>query len=533
MGGRMLYSILNRTNERAYEQLFINGVAREIEVFPNERIVNLRAENLRLDNGSKLILTEQVEWIQPNLTDKYFEENEIKTINNVLKYKMTSPSIARKLLILPPHMEEREAMKHIQYTIQTYQSLYNHLTVDGLMIVNLIDYNDAFGRYCLMDEKQEKEFIAFVHDILADNQLNESDLIFSGGSKGASASVYLASFFKGSTVISFMPQFKYSNFFVDQAGRKAYHLMGNQESDIDFTKYIIDENKYIFYIGTQDGKSTYYQHSNILMNDYKRNVKFNLINIGHEVQVHYKYEGTYQVDKLLNQYEEVLLNNVSYDVKTVGTRLYISYTNLEKFSNRMVMMVELKYNNKQVAYHLEYNEELNLAEIIGYYNNKIDYIELKEILREEELKGEIQMQLVVKDIENKKVYRSDKFSVQLNAQLENEVQPVKGADGFELLFLYRKNHLFLFEAQTRNKITTPVLSSVILIKTKSGKQYSYPVLVQDRMYVTKFILNTRRPICIKEEIEEVELMIVDQKNVVYNYNLKEHDNQRLSDIWLK
>lgn len=500
-----MYTLINTDNREITELIDINNTPNEIKLYPNEIIKNINADRIDLGINSKFLAHKQDEFIIPSDFKNYVSDvNFVDITDNIKGIQEKNLIKPKKILFLLTSMKHDEQFKNIQYSTTTELNLFKHLAQDGLLIIRLIDFNDAFGRYYQLDNIQTYYFKKYVFKLLETYNLKQKDLIFEGGSKGGSSAIYLSSFFEKVEVVAMMPQFTYSRYFGDQHGRYNMYFLDKGLEKLNFTQYITNKNNYNFYIGTYDSKSHQNEHNKILYDNQLKNINWYFVNAGHEVQHYFKYHLTYQLDKLLNDYQLKKYNDFNLKSYIQNNELYYSCENLRKFENRVICLLEIKFADKIIHFHLEYKKEDDYCYI---KNGKID---LNLFFTQEELlkHTNIIIRNLFFEIETKTMYISNTSQVLVNESKNLEkYQTINIKDNFEILICQQNHHLFLFEAVIRNINFISNENAYVVIEAET-QTYTVPAFFQKRQYCYKIMLNKRQPVIINPKIFKIKCVIV-------------------------
>ncbi len=509
-----MYYIKNITDKQILEKVVVDGNHKIISLFPNEEIYNIEADSFELSKNSKLTIGKQQERIITESMKDYFSENNIKTLSEHLLYSIEEIKKPKKILVLLSNMNLRGQDKHIQYLMSSVNPLVRHLKEDGLLIINLIDFQDSFGKYYDLDYADTFLLKHFIQSQLEKNSLKNSDLIFAGISKGGSAAISVSNLFKGSNVIGIMPQFKLSKFLIDYVYRREFHYLNSAHDTKDFIKYIIPENKYMFYTGCHDTSSHHNFYNQILLQGNSENIEFSLSNGWHNASTSFKYDITYQVDNFLKKYKQVEYNNFVKKINLVENNLSIEVANLRAFTNRCQFLFEIKTKNKKLYFNGIYNLENNFCKVDK------DYIRLQEIMTPKELTEDFEIKLIIRDITERIEYNSDYFKVETNSEYIEDMKKAVEKEA-ELLYYYRENNLLSVEADTLETLNLPLILSRLIVKTTEGEEFYFPIEVKERKYFTKFVLNQRRPVTFTKEIKSISIQVIDKNGEEILYKLKE------------
>lgn len=505
-----MFTIFNKSENEVFELVEINGYPREFRLYAGEYLHNIPADTIKLETNTRLVVRKQNEWLVPQKLEEHLDGKAQDATRNI-KYIIHPASNVKKILFAPTHLVRDKWLANIQYSKLSLVNIYKHLSEEGLLIITLIDYNDIQGRYFQIDQEQEKQFKEFVHSLLDQYKLNESDLIFSGGSKAGSASMYFSSLFKGTTVVAQMPQFEFSQYFVDSLGRINFYFPEIGAEKVDFTKYINDYTNYHLYIGTNDVKSHVEVYNKLVIERKLPNVKFHLINSKHDLQLYSVYDMTYQVDTFIRHYNNIQYDDFKINFRNEGNKLFIECLDVKEFSKRVSAEVELIIDDYTLQFHLYRNEDTGVYYIKDIGTNK-GYINLLKILSPDQKVSRLEAKIVFKDIMNQKVYKSNSFFIPLNIKKEYNANVVKTIDNLSVLHCTHVAHLFSFEGQVRNIDFGDNPIGIIYISTENETRY-LKMFVQKRKYAVRLFCNMREPVYIYDKITRIQIQIIGDKEI--------------------
>lgn len=506
-----MYTIYNLNETQVDELIWVNNYPIEMSLYAGEYLHNIPAYRITLQENSKLKVKKQYNWIEPSKIETHLGDDVQELCTNI-KYKTNGVKDVKKILIAPTHIVRQEWLVNIQYSRLSLENIFMHLSVDGLLIITLIDYVDAQGRYFLLDESQEEEFKLFIENLLEKHQLEYSDIYFAGGSKAGSGSIYLSSLLRDTTVLAMMPQFFFSQYFSDSLGRINLYFLEQQGKSVDFIQYINDYTNYHFYVGTLDSKSHHGYHYKYLMSDELKNMNIHLINSKHDLQLYYPYDLTYQVAKNIQKYEKIISDDIEVKFRIEGNELFIQSNFEQQLSKRVSAEVELDLGYRKVYYHLLRLEGENKFHIKDLNTNE-GSINLLELIKHDYDINRLTVKVILKDIMEYKYYESSELFIPFNLKKESNVNNVEAiGNKLEVLNFVKVNQVFYFEAQTRFIDLGEKPQGILFIKTKTN-HYQIKLFVQKRKYSYRIFCNMRAPIYIFDDISEVSLQILNNGKV--------------------
>ncbi len=504
--GRM-YTLKNNTEKNINEKIIVNGKEVHVRIFPKEIVYNIDVQSLSLGKNTKLEVMEQNARVITQKMLSYWKTEGYEPFAEGVMYSQEQSSDPKVLIVTSNEMRLVGQDANIQYTSSRLDVFFKGEFSENVAVVNIVDTDSALGQVYDLNGEKLKNLKQLIESKQKEFNIKNEKTVFLGSSIGATASILLSQHFPKSHVVAAMPIMKKSDFFIDNFGRKNMYFL-DKNDDIAFDDKFIEENKYHIYWGTLDTPSHNHLYSNLLKHNYSEQIKLTLGTIGHSAAGEFKNDIRYQVQSMISQFAQADLK--LNEVKTSITNNVLNFSAMIAedldLENGIQGLINVEYNSKRFNYGLKMEGKKILAKI-----------DLADVMTLAELQSDFEIKVEIRDILEKIIYSSSKIEikenyVEIESFKENQIKTIKP------VYYYRDEERFAVEFEVPS---TRKIAFAFLVTQKDNEELYIPLTVNERVFKTRIMLNSRKQITTKIKTGSMILEIIYADNTKQNFVLNQ------------